>query len=558
MAVHCRLTLKYTRRPPSVQLSSRLRRVSTGAARNSLIVMGGFVLSRVTGLARDIVATYCFGTSAAAAAYRAAFSIVDLLYLIIIGGALGSSFIPVFIEVWERDGETRAWRLASAVVTWSLLALAVASAVIFVAAPRVVTLLYGGRGFDAATLDLTVALARLFLLSPLLLGLGGLAMAALNAREHFAMPALAQSVYNLGITLGAVLGGLTGLGIWGMAWGVVTGALLYLLVQLPPLWGMGMRLRLTLGRGMEEVGRIARQMGPRVVGQAAAYLSIVVTLALAARLPAGDANVAGLGYAYQLMLLPYGIFSLSLSQVAFPRLARLVAEGRYADLTADVRRTLATILWLTLPATAALLALGFPLARALFERGAFDARSLEYTVQALTGYALALPAFAASEILIRAFFAMQRTWTPVLVGVFQVALNLSLGVSLLRAGGDVGALAFAFSIANTIEALLLFALLGAALPGLWRARRLWWSLGASLAGALALGALLTGLTAASRSLVLAVSADYAYQWTRDLPLLLFWLIGVGVASALAYLALTAALGAAPARVVVERLRRGWE
>ena len=539
-----------------MQLSSRLRRVSTGAARNSLIVMGGFVLSRITGLARDIVATYFFGTSAAAAAYRAAFSIVDLLYLIIIGGALGSSFIPVFIEVWERDGQRRAWHLASAVVTWSLLALAVASAAVFVAAPGVVALLYGGRGFDAATLDLTVALARLFLLSPLLLGLGGLAMAALNAREHFAMPALAQSVYNLGITLGAVVGGLAGLGIWGMAWGVVIGALFYLLVQLPPLWGMGMRLRLTLGRGMEEVGRIARQMGPRVVGQAAAYLSIVVTLALAARLPSGDAKVAGLGYAYQLMLLPYGIFSLSLSQVAFPRLARLVAEGRYADLGADVRRTLATILWLTLPATAGLLALGFPLGRALFERGAFDARSLEHTVQALTGYALALPAFAASEILIRAFFAMQRTWTPVLVGVFQVSLNLTLGVSLLRAGGDVGALAFAFSIANTIEALLLFALLGGALPGLWRARRLWWSLGVSLAGAIALGALLTGLTAASRSLVPALSAGYAYRWTRDLPVVLLWLAGVGGAGALAYLALTLALGAAPARVVAERLRRG--
>ncbi|MGQ9925845.1 MAG: murein biosynthesis integral membrane protein MurJ [Chloroflexaceae bacterium] len=539
-----------------MQLSSRLRRISTGAARHSLIVMGGFVLSRITGLARDIVATYFFGTSAAAAAYRAAFSIVDLLYLIIIGGALGSSFIPVFIEVWERGGQRRAWRLASAVVTWSLLALAVASAAVFVAAPGVVGLLYGGRGFDAATLDLTVALARLFLLSPLLLGLGGLAMATLNAREHFAMPALAQSVYNLGITLGAVVGGLTGLGIWGMAWGVVIGALLYLLVQLPPLWGIGMRLRLTLGRGMEEVGRIARQMGPRVVGQAAAYLSIVVTLALTARLPSGDAKVAGLGYAYQLMLLPYGIFSLSLSQVAFPRLARLVAEGRYADLSADVRRTLATILWLTLPATAGLLALGFPLGRALFERGAFDARSLQYTVQALAGYALALPAFAASEILIRAFFAMQRTWTPVLVGVFQVSLNLTLGVSLLRAGGDVGALAFAFSIANTIETLLLFALLGRALPGLWREPRLWRSLGASLAGAIALGALLSGLTAASRSLVPALSTGYAYQWTRDLPVVLLWLAGVGSAGALAYLALTLALGAAPARVVAGRLWRG--
>lgn len=523
--------------------------------RNSLIVIGGFILSRITGLIRDVVATYLFGTSAAAAAYRAAFSIVDLLYLIVIGGALGSSFIPVFIEIWERDGQARAWRLASAVVTWALLVLLAASAVVFVGAPWIVALVYGGQGFDAATLDLTVALARLFLLSPLLLGLGGLAMATLNAREHFAMPALAQSVYNLGITIGAVLGALLGVGIWGMAWGVVAGALGYLLVQMPPLRAMGMRLRPTLGRGMHEVGRIARHMGPRVIGQAAAYTSTVVTLALTARLADGDAKVAGLGYAYQLMLLPYGVFSLSLSQVAFPRLARLVAQGRYAELAADVRRTLAVILWLTLPASAGLLTLGFPLARVLFERGAFDTLSLRYTVSALTGYALALPAFAASEILIRAFYAMQRTWIPVLVGVFQVALNLTLGAGLLRSGGDVGALAFAFSVANTIESLLLFGLLGRVLPGIWRDRPFWRTLMTTLCGSALIGITLLGLVRVGQGLLPTLQIGYPYHWIHDWPALVLWLGIVGLIGAVGYLAFTFALRAAPAQIVVERLRQ---
>ncbi len=536
-----------------MQLTALLRRARSGALRNSLIVMGGFVLSRATGVLRDVIVSYYFGTSPEAAAYRGALLVVDLLYLVIIGGALGSTFIPIFIEVWERDGQARAWRLASAVVTWALLLLAASSAILYVAAPWLVEALYGGRGFDEPTLALTVQLARLFLLSPLLLGLGGLAMAALNARDRFTLPALAPTLYNLGIIAGALLE--PWFGIWGMAWGVVAGALLYLLVQIPGLLGIGMRLRLQLGRGMAELGRVARQMSPRVLGQAAAHMSLVVTLALAARLDDGDAKVAGLGYAYQLMLLPYGIFSLSLSQVAFPRLARLVAEGRRDELVADVRRTLATILWLTLPGAAALLVLGFPAARALFERGEFDALSLSYTVSALGGYVLALPAFAASEILIRTFYAMQRTWTPVLVGLLQVSLNLGLGFALLRAGNDVAALALSFSVANNLEALLLFGLLALALPGIWRDGRFWRTLGASAAAALAMGGLLAALVAGSRALVPALAPGAPYDWLGDLPGLLAWLALAVALGAAAYLAISALLGAAPARAALGRIRR---
>ncbi len=537
-----------------MQLASLLRRAQSGALRNSLIVMGGFVLSRVIGLLREAITSYSFGTSPDYGAYVLAFRITDLLYLVFIGGALGSSFIPVFIEAWEHNGQARAWRVASAVVTWALLLLTLASAALFALVPWIVGLLYSGPDVSAATLDLIAALSRLFLLSPLLLGLGGLAMAALNARDRFALPALAPSIYNLGIIGGALIGqAVPGLGIWGMAWGVVGGALLYLLVQIPGLWAIGMRLRLELGRDLAELGQVARQMGPRVLGQAAAHVSAAATLALATQLPAGVAKAAALNYAFQLMLLPYGVFSLSLSQVAFPRLARLVAEGRRDELAADVRRTLGTILWLTLPATAALLVLGLPAARALFQRGAFDATSLSYTVSALSGYALALPAFAASEILIRTFYAMQRTWTPVIVGLLQVGLNLALGATLLRAGNDVAALALAFSLANNLEALLLLVLLGAALPGIWRDRPLWRTLAASAVASLVLGAALLAFSTASRGLVPALAAEHAYVWTSDLPALLAWLACAGLLGTVLYLALTALLGAAPARAVLRRI-----
>ncbi len=510
-----------------------LRRLSNH--RNSLIVMGGFILSRITGLGRDIIASYYFGTSAEMAAYGAAISTVDLLYLVIIGGALGSSFIPVFIEVWEREHPARAWELASAVVTWALLILAIASGALFVAAPWLIPLLYGGQGFDAATIDLIIALTRLFLLSPLLLGLGGLAMAMLNARDRFTMPALAPSMYNLGIIAGASLA--PWLGIWGMAWGVVAGALGYLLLQIPALLALGMRLRPNLGRRLPELWNVAQAMGPRVIGQTAAHLSIIVTLALAARLPEGDAKLAGLRWAYQLMLLPYGIFALSLSTVAFPRLARLVAEQQFTALANDVRSTLSRILWLTLPATAGLLTLGPALARALFERGAFDTLSLTYTASALTGYAFALPAFAASEIMIRAFYAMQRTWPPVLIGLGQVTLNIGLGITFLMIGADVVGLAVAFSIANSLEAVALAVALSRLLPGLWREPVLWRQLAAALIGSVIVG---LGWWYA-RPFIPGGMLTAGYAWQTQLPGLLVGLVAVGAVGAGIYLAFTGLL-----------------
>lgn len=534
-----------------MQLSSLARRVH-GPLLHSLIVMCGYILSRVTGLVREIAIAAQFGTSAEIGAYRAAFKITDLLYMVIIGGALGSSFIPVFIQVWERDGSARAWKLSSAVVTWSLAVLALASAVLWVLAPQLTAWFYGG--FDPQSLALTTALTRLFLLSPLLLGLGGLAMAALNARGHFTLPALAPAMYNLGIIAGAVLLA-PHWGIWGLAWGVIIGAGCYLLIQLPGLWNLGMRLHIAFEHRMAELRTIAHQMVPRVLGQSAAQMSILVTAALTAYLAFAEERIAGLDYAYQLMLLPYGIFSLSLSTVAFPHLARLFAEQQYAELESSVRRTLSTILLLTLPATVALVTLAVPLVRLVYQYGAFDQTSLLYTVVPLMGYATALPAFAASEILIRTFYAMQETRIPVLVGLLQVTLNLGLGSFALMQGYGVGALTLAFSIANNVEMVLLLVLLSRSRPHLWRDPELWRSARATGLASLAVGLLLWAAQRLSLPYLPFLGLNGTYDWRTDFLALVMWLVGAGLAGGGLYGSLVVGLGASQARVVWTRIRR---
>ncbi len=330
----------------------------------------------------------------------------------------------------------------------------------------------------------------------------------------------------------------------------------YLLIQIPGLVALGMRLRPTLGWGISEVREVGTQMGPRVLGQAASQLSILVTAALTARLALGAERLAGLDYAYQMMLLPYGIFSLSLATVAFPRLARLYSAGNRSEFDQSIRTTFGTILLLTLPATVVLLTLHVALVRVLFQRGAFDATSLSYTTVALIGYATALPAFAASEILIRSFFAMQRTWTPVIVGVGQVLLNLSLGILALQLGGGVGALALAFSIANNIEAILLLGLLGRSLPGIWREPQLWRTVRAAFAASLILAGLLWGAVQVSVGWLPSLSAAGAYQWQQDLIGVIGWLMLVGSVGAASYIGLAALFGAAPAQRVLRRIRTG--
>ncbi len=536
-----------------MQLAALLRRVRVSPLLNSLIVMGGYLLSRLTGLLRDIVISARFGTSPDYGAYIAAFRVTDLLYMVIIGGALGSSFIPVFLQVWERDGSERAWRLASAVMTWALALLAVASALLWLTAPTIVDWLYAGPDITPQTLELITALTRFFLLSPLLLGLGGLAMAALNANDRFTLPALAPVIYNLGI-IGGALFLAPHLGIWGLAWGVVIGALGYVLLQVPGLLRLGMRLSLTFARDMAELLVIAGQMAPRVIGQAAAHLSTVVTAALTTRLAMGAEKLAGLNFAYQMMLLPYGIFSLSLSTVAFPRLARLHNEARHSELADLIRETLSRILFLTIPAAAALIVLALPITRLLFERNAFDQASLAFTVAPLAGFALALPAFAASEILIRSFYAMQRTTVPVLIGLLQVLLNLGIGTLAMARGGDVGALALAFSIANNLEALLLMLMLNRRLPGMWRAPGFWQSLAATCGATLLLFGLLWWLREVSTPFLPMLSAAGSYAWQRDMPLLAGWLAITALLGSLAYLGSSLVLGSAESRAMIRRLR----
>lgn len=457
-----------TNAPPSSSQSANpeAHPNARGLAGVAFLVMILFVLSRVTGLLREVIIGNQFGTSAALDAYLTAFRVPDTLFQLVAGGALGSAFIPIFAQYWTKEPRdaattTAAWQLFSRTLNLVVLILVVLAGLAALGAEPLVTYVIA-PGFNPAQQQLTAALMRGMLISTVIFGASGLIMGVLNALQHFLTPALAPVMYNVAIILGAWLLG-PHLGIYALVVGAVGGALAHLLVQLPALWKKQVRYTLEISVRDPGVREVMQLMGPRVLGLLFVQLHFLVNTILASQLAAG--SLSALNYAWLLMLLPLGIFAQAIATVIFPTFAHQVAAGERAAMRASFALILRLIIFLTLPAAVGLWVLDVPLVRMLFEHGEFSPHSTELVIFALHFYALGLVGHALVEISVRVFYALHDTWTPVLVGVGAMALNVLLSVMLVGALQH-GGLALANSVATTLEMLLLLALLNRRMEGL--------------------------------------------------------------------------------------------
>ncbi|MFQ5593990.1 MAG: murein biosynthesis integral membrane protein MurJ [Anaerolineae bacterium] len=464
---------------------------SSRMARAAGIVMAAFVLSRLLGLAREMVIARQFGTSLELAAYLAAFRVPDFIFYLIAGGALGSAFIPTFTEYLTVGSEEEAWQLASAV--FNLLALVLTTAAIgaIILAPLLARLIV--PGFDQATQELTAHLMRLMLIAPVVFGISGLAMGILHSHQHFLAPALAPAFYNLSIILAALWLG-PSMGVRALAIGVIAGAVLHLLVQIPMTVRVGARYTPILGLSHPGVREVARLMGPRILGLAAVQVNFVINTILASGL--GGAALPALNYAWLLMMLPQGVFAMALATVAFPTFSELAARNDAAGLRSTLSATLRMVLYLTVPASVGLLVLRTPLIEVLLQRGAFTQASTDAVAFALQFYALGLFAHATVEIVARAFYALHDTKTPVAIGLGAMLINILLSLVLIRPL-SFGGLALANTLATAGEMVVL----------VWLMRRRLSSLAVSqLAGPVLRIAVAAGLMAAA-----------LFGFTRGLP-----------------------------------------
>ncbi len=455
---------------------------AAGSGRSVVFRAAGLVaalalLSRVLGLVREIVVRQYLGvTTLEATAFDIASRFPEAIFLIVAGGAIGSAFIPTFSAYLSRDDEAGSWHLFSAVLNLLTVVVTLISVAVMIFAAPFVTFFYADNiAQEPALLPLTVALMRVMLLSPIIFGVSGIVMATLNARQHFLLPALAPSVYNVGIIAGGVVGAMLGGGVpmataWGLAWGTVVGALGHLLVQLPGLRGQGARYAPVLTVRDPGVRQVLRLMAPRVLGLSFSEVNKFIILFLTGTMVLG--TLPALNAAFRILIMPQGILGQALGIAAFPTLAAMAVRGAHREMRGILADSLRLVLFLGLPATALLALLAEPYVAILFERGLFDAEATALVATALRFYAFGLIALTALEIVARGFYALSDTLTPVLSGGLQIAVMWALSLwfrdSLFPALGwrPLGGLALSFSLSNILEVGLLLWLLRRRLGGL--------------------------------------------------------------------------------------------
>ena len=418
------------------------------------------------------------------------------------------------------------------------------------------------------------------LLQSVILGGGVIINSVLFAKQNFLLPAIGTVLYNVGLIAGLIPGLLLSLhrtpatlttAAYLATIGVVLGAILQVGVQVPGVIKAGMRYTFTFDWRHPAVIYIARQMVPRTVNAAMLYFSIFVDRALILLLAAGVGLDAG-GYitqyyqAFQLVLLPLGIFGMAISTAAFPTLAENVTLGRIDRFRNIIQDTLRTILFLSLPSGIGLIVLGLPIIQVLLQHGAYSFDNAQSTSVPLAFFAVGLVGLSMVEILTRSFYALRDTKTPVTVSIVQFIFKIALSILLIQAAGwwglkwGLGGLALATSIAANLEALVLLWLLQERVEG-FELRKL-----AVFAGRVLLASLAMGLAL----LIVRFLLDHILVTTSDQRLgfggTLLAMIKLSIELAVGlvfYIRATRLLGIedfwkqGPIKRVLERLRLSW-
>lgn len=437
-------------------------------ARAAGTVMLAILFGQLMGLIRSILVAGAF-PAAELDAFSAANRVSETLFTLIAAGALGSAFLPTFTALLVKNDRVSAWRLASSMVNLVTLVLSLAAVLATWFAPQIVRyLLAPGLAQDPHLFALTVNLLRIQAVSAVLFGLGGLVISILNAHQVFFIPQITAAMYQIGQIFG-VLVLARWMGIYGLAWGVVIGSVLFLIIQLPAVFKLKGDFTFPPGGRNPDVRRVIQLMGPRVFGTAIVQLNFWVNYNLGSRM--GEGSLISLAYGFMLMLMAQAAIAQSVAIAALPTFSAQYALGQMDEMRRSLASTLRAMILLAVPASVGLILLARPIVSMLYQRGEFTALTAEMTAWALIWYAAGLPGHSLMEVLTRAFYARQDTRTPVLIGAIAMGLNVIfsfLFANWFRQLGWMphGGLALANSLATALEATALFAVMRRRLDGI--------------------------------------------------------------------------------------------
>jgi putative peptidoglycan lipid II flippase len=419
-----------------------------------LITIAGLI-SRILGLFRDRLLASTFGAGDTLDIYYAAFRIPDLIYNMLILGALSAAFIPIFTSLISNQKEKEAWKLAGAVMNLAIGLLITFGFIFCIFSPwlmRIIT-----PGFSPEKMEKVIMFSRIMFLSPLFLGISGIFGGVLTSYKRFFIYSLAPIFYNAGIIFGIIFF----VRFWGpigLAWGVILGAFLHMLTQYPSSRQLGFRFSLSVWKHLKnsEVRKVFRLMIPRTMGIAVNQVNLFVITIFASFLASG--SLAIFSFAQNLQSVPLGIIGVSFAIAVFPTLSALYSKGDKENFILNFSESFRQILFFIIPLSAFILLLRAQIVRVVLGAGKFDWEDTVLTFQCLGIFSLSLFAQSLVPLLARTFYAMHNTKTPFYIALVTEAINI-LAVVMLIGKYQILSLAMAFSLSAIVQMMLLLFLL---------------------------------------------------------------------------------------------------
>lgn len=418
----------------------------------ALIIAAATLASKILGVLRTTILTKNFPTEQLDI-YFAAFRIPDFVFNIIVLGALSAGFIPVFTRLVHKNKTEEAFRTASNILNILLVSLLFITILAIFFTPEIIDLIT--PGFDHAKKWETIRLSRVMFLSPIIMLLSSITGGILQSYKRFAVYSLSPLLYNVGIIIGAEFFAPVW-GLEGLAWGVVLGAFLQFIIQLPVVKSLGFKYELIINTKSEEVRRIFRIMLPRLLTIIVSQINLVVITVIASTLQNG--SIAIFSITGDLQAFPLSIFAISFAIAVFPTLSHLTGQDEKDQFSRVLLSTARQILYLVIPFSILMIILRAQIVRLIFGHGYFNWIDTVSAIEVLSIFCLSLFAQALIPLFCRAFWALQDSRTPFIIDLVCAILNIFLAWHLSRNFGLNG-LALAFTISSILNAFLLFVFL---------------------------------------------------------------------------------------------------
>lgn len=436
------------------------KKLTVSAAAIILAVTG--LVSNILGLFRERLIAGHFGAGHETDIFYASFRIPDLIFNLLILGAVSSVFIPIFIEKMTKEKKEDVQKFANSFLNFMFLGAIVFCIVVFILAPKLVPLLLPGFFNQKIETDFnvystTINMIRIMLLSPIFFAISGILSGILNSHKRFVAYSLVPIVYNISIILSMIfLVDKFHPSIYAPAIGAAVGAFMTVLVQLPSTLRTGYRWRPIIDFKEGEIARIFKMMVPRTLTIGTSQINLVVDTIVLSFLAAG--SISELNYANNIQTVPTVIFGIAIATAIFPALSESFAKKDMGEFMSRFSWSARRILFFMIPATVGVIVLRAQIVRLIFGTGNFDWEATYWTTKTLLFFSFGLIAQGLIPLLYKAFFAIQDTKTPFYIGVLVMIVNVLLSITLPFVplwGLGVAGVALAFSIAGIVNVILL-------------------------------------------------------------------------------------------------------